>query len=57
MPDYFVVHRFPGIHELMREAVCLNEMRAQSNEHLSDGGFSRGNSSGQADFQHEFPVA
>jgi hypothetical protein len=39
------------VHELVRDAVGLNEMCAQGDEHLTDGGFAAGNAAGQADFQ------
>jgi hypothetical protein len=39
------------MHELVRDAVGLNEVCAQGDEHLTDGGFAAGNAAGEADFQ------
>ena len=36
MADNFVVNRLAWLHEVVRDEVCLNKVRAQRNEHLAD---------------------
>jgi hypothetical protein len=52
MPHHFLVDRFTWTHELVSDAVRLDQMRTQRDEHLPDNRFSRGNAAGQSDFEH-----
>ena len=57
MAHHFVVNRLTGLHERVRDLVGLRQARTEGNEHLRHRRFSGRNASGQADFQHEFPMA
>ena len=54
MPHHLVVDRLAGQHEFMSNAVGLDKMRAEGDEHFSNNRFARGDAAGKADFQHRF---
>src|SRR5579863_7327830 len=54
MAYYFVVDSLSGAHELMGDAISLNEMRAERDQHLADRRFARCNAARESDFQHRF---
>ena len=55
MPDHLVIDRLSRLHQRMRNAVRLNQMRPQTNEHFPYDRFPSGNATGKADFQHQSP--
>jgi hypothetical protein len=54
MAHHFVVDRLAGLHQGVRNAVGLDKMRAEGDEHLAHDGLARGNGASEADFQHKF---
>src|ERR1700722_3927624 len=56
MRDYLVVNVLSGLHELVGDLVRLNEVRAESDQHLSDYGFSGCDPAGEANFQQALPA-
>ena len=54
MAYYFVVDGLSGEHELVGNAVGLNQMRAERDQHLADRRFARCDAAGESDFQHRF---
>src|SRR5271169_1395383 len=57
MAHYLVVDGLAGQHQLVSDAVGLDEARAEGDQHLTDHRFAGCDASGEADFQHtQWPV-
>ena len=53
--DDLLVNGHAGAHELLGEVIGFEKMRAETNEDLSNGGFSGSDAAGKADFQQASP--
>src|SRR6185437_4955483 len=50
--DHLVVNRPPGLHQVVSDAVSLDQVGATGGEHLAHRCFAAGDTAGQADAQH-----
>lgn len=49
--DDLLVNRHAGTHKLLGEVIGFQQMRAERNEDVANGGFSGSNAAGEANFQ------
>jgi hypothetical protein len=55
-PDDFLVRRLPGLHQLVRNLIGLDQLRTEGDEHLADDRFPAGNPAGETDLQQSNPL-